>query len=264
MRELVADLSAEQAVLIRLLDGLPTDAWDRPSPADGWLLRDCVSHLAELDGVASYVAEGNAFREAPKKQPRAEAPKGLTAGQQWGREQAPAVLLGWYREEAERLQQAVEPLDAKARLPWAGPPMSARSFTTARLMEHWSHGLDIHDAAGAAPVDSGRLRHIAHIGFITRDFAYTNRGREAPRTRLRVELRSPDGETWTWGPSDAEDRVTGPAGDWCRVVTQRIHPSDTDLRSEGPHAREFLGLAQAFAGPPGAGRQPTMTTKEME
>jgi uncharacterized protein (TIGR03084 family) len=137
--------------------------------------------------------------------------------------------------------------------------MSARSFTTARLMEHWSHGLDIHDAAGVQPTDTDRLRHIAHMGYITRDFAYVNRGMEAPKTQLRVELASPGGETWAWGPEDGEDRVKGPAGDWCRVVTQRIHPDDTELRAEGPHAGEFLGLAQAFAGPPGAGRPPSQT-----
>jgi uncharacterized protein (TIGR03084 family) len=61
---------------------------------------------------------------------------------------------------------------------------------------------------------------------------------------------------WTWGPEDAEDRVSGSAGDFCRVVTQRIHVADTSLQAEGPHAAEFLSIAQAFAGPPGSGRAP--------
>ena len=57
------------------------------------------------------------------------------------------------------LAAALSPLDAKARLPWAGPPMSARSFATARLMEAWSHGLDAREAAGAdgAPSSQGRV-----------------------------------------------------------------------------------------------------------
>jgi uncharacterized protein (TIGR03084 family) len=138
--------------------------------------------------------------------------------------------------------------------------MSARSFTTARLMEHWSHGLDIHEAAGVPPIDTDRLRHIAHIGYITRDFSYTNRGMQAPATTLRLELEAPSGANWTWGPDDADDRISGPAGDFCRVVTQRIHVADTALRATGPHAMEFLHLAQAFAGPPGAGRQPKGAT----
>ncbi len=264
MQELLADLADERAVLVTLLDSVPDATWDVPSPADGWLLRDCVAHLADFDEVAAHVAEGRPFREAPKRMPKGTIGEGLTASQQWGREQAPADVLDWYQAAGARLHAALLPHEPKDRLPWAGPPMSARSFTTARLMEHWSHGLDIHDAVGVTPVDTERLRHIAHMGFITRDFAYVNRGLQAPATLLRVELESPTGATWSWGPDDAEDRVTGPAGDWCRVVTQRIHPADTALVAMGPHADEFLGLAQAFAGPPGAGRPPSKHTKPTE
>jgi uncharacterized protein (TIGR03084 family) len=123
-------------------------------------------------------------------------------------------------------------------------------------MEHWSHGLDIHDAAGVTPVDTDRLRHIAHLGYITRDYAYRAHGKTPPETKLYVELTSPSGALWQHGPEDAPDRIYGPAGDFCRIVTQRIHPSDTALRCEGPHAHEFLTIAQAFAGPPGSGRAP--------
>ena len=94
------------------------------------------------------------------------------------------------------------------------------------------------------------------MGYITRDFAYRTRGLEPPTTPLYVELTAPSGETWRWGPPDAPDRIEGTAGDWCRVVTQRIHADDTSLRCTGPHAREFLSVAQAFAGPPGKGRAP--------
>jgi hypothetical protein len=50
--------------------------------------------------------------------------------------------------------------------------------------------------------------------------------------------------------------VTGPAVDFCLVVTQRRHRADTALKAEGPHAEEWLSIAQAFAGPAGTGRQP--------
>jgi uncharacterized protein (TIGR03084 family) len=60
--------------------------------------------------------------------------------------------------------------------------------------------------------------------------------------------------TWTWGPEDAEDRVTGPALDFCLLVTQRRHRDDVDLKIEGPAAEEWLAIAQAFAGPAGPGR----------
>ena len=68
---------------------------------------------------------------------------------------------------------------------------------------------------------------------------------------MRVELAAPDGATWTFGPADAADRVTGPALDFCLLVTQRRHRADLALVATGPTADEWLDVAQAFAGPPG-------------
>jgi hypothetical protein len=51
--------------------------------------------------------------------------------------------------------------------------------------------------------------------------------------------------------------VTGPALDFCLLVTQRRHRSDLALQAEGAVADEWLDIAQAFAGPPGSGRQPS-------
>jgi uncharacterized protein (TIGR03084 family) len=71
-----------------------------------------------------------------------------------------------------------------------------------------------------------------------------------------VELTGPDGDLWTWGPADAADRVTGPALDFCLLVTQRRHRDDLALVIQGPAAAEWMSIAQAFAGPPGPGRRP--------
>ena len=78
----------------------------------------------------------------------------------------------------------------------------------------------------------------------------------APAEPFRVELTGPDGDLWTWGPDDAAQRVTGPALDFCLLVTQRAHRADLDLVAEGPDADQWLDIAQAFAGPPGGGRAP--------
>ena len=55
---------------------------------------------------------------------------------------------------------------------------------------------------------------------------------------------------------DAPQRVTGPALDFCLLVTQRAHRADLALTAEGPDADRWLDIAQAFAGPPGDGRTP--------
>ena len=69
-------------------------------------------------------------------------------------------------------------------------------------------------------------------------------------------MTGPDGDHWSFGPEDAANAVSGPAVEFCLVVTQRRHVADTALRAEGPVAIEWLAIAQAFAGPPGPGRRP--------
>ncbi len=253
MRELLADFVAEREVLGRVLAGLAADRWDVASPAEGWTLRDCVAHLAEMDERAAAVTTPDS--QPPQRGPRVPGSV-LTPAQVWARELPTDQVVAFWRDSGAALIEAMRPLKGDERLPWAGPPMSARSFLTARLMEYWSHGLDIHDAAEVAPVDSDRLRQIAHLGYITRGFSYRNRGMEEPGTPLYLELTAPSGDIWRWGPADAPDRISGGAGDFCRVVTQRVHCQDTSLRAEGRLALEYLVVAQAFAGPPGAGRPP--------
>jgi uncharacterized protein (TIGR03084 family) len=134
--------------------------------------------------------------------------------------------------------------------------MSAMSFATSRLMETWAHGQDIADGLDVATVPTARLRHVAELGVRTRGFSFTARGQRAPDVDVRVELDAPDGSLWMWGTSDV-DVVRGPARDFCLVVTQRRHPSDTALEISGDVARAWIAIAQAFAGPPTDQRPPT-------
>jgi uncharacterized protein (TIGR03084 family) len=132
--------------------------------------------------------------------------------------------------------------------------MSATSMATARFMETWAHGLDVHHALGAAPEVTDRIRHVAHLGVRARDFAYSVHGMQPPDEEFRVDLAAPSGEVWSWGPDDAAQTVTGPAYDFCLLVTQRINRADTSLVATGPDADRWLDIAQAFAGPSGHGR----------
>jgi uncharacterized protein (TIGR03084 family) len=129
-------------------------------------------------------------------------------------------------------------------------------MATARIMESWAHGEDVAGALGVRRPPTVRLRHIAHLGFRTLGHGFAAHGRPVPAAPVRVELAGPDGEVWAFGPADAADRVTGPALDFCRLVTQRRHRADLALVATGPVADEWLDVAQAFAGPPGAKRSP--------
>ena len=168
----------------------------------------------------------------------------------------PADLLGRWRASRPALAEALKAVPAGEKLPWFGPPMSPTSMATARYMETWAHGLDIAEALGIAVTPTDRIRHVAHIGVRTRDFAFANNGLAAPEEEFRVELTAPSGDLWTWGPEDARQTVRGPAYDFCLRVTQRRHHSDLDLVAEGVDASRWIEIAQAFAGPSGEGRGP--------
>ena len=123
-----------------------------------------------------------------------------------------------------------------------------------RLVQVGHEHLSVHAALGCDRAPTARLRHIAYLGVRTRDFAFTVHDRIPPATQFRVRLDAPDGSAWEWGPADAAQSVTGPVLDFCRLVTQRVHRDDTALVATGPDADTWLGIAQAFAGPPGTGR----------
>ena len=73
---------------------------------------------------------------------------------------------------------------------------------------------------------------------------------------MRVELDAPSGDRWTWGDDSSSDRISGPAEDFCLVVTQRRHVDDTSLEVTGDAARDWMHKAQAFAGGATSGPAP--------
>ena len=153
------------------------------------------------------------------------------------RAMTPDELLNAWRRGRLELIAAAASVAPDARIEWYGPSMSKRSFLTARLMEAWAHGQDVVDAIGAERPATDRLRHVAQLGVITRGRSYKNRGLEAPAGDVRVELAAPSGDMWTWGDADVDDSVSGPAEDFCLVVTQRRHVDDTrprGSRTAGP------------------------------
>jgi uncharacterized protein (TIGR03084 family) len=255
------DLAAEQESLDHIIAHLDPAAWDVATPAEGWTVRDQVTHLAFFDERARTAAEDpdRFTRElaAVAADPDAYVERHLERG----RRLPPAQLLGWWRGERQELLEGLARLDPSARVPWYGPAMSVASFTSARLMETWCHGQDVADALGVDRLPTRRLRHVAHLAVAARPFNYASHGRALPEGGVFVTLRGPDGATWEWGDPAAADRVEGDALDFCLVATQRRHRDDTDLRIEGPLAQEWMAIAQAFAGPPGPGRRPGQFTR---
>ena len=256
---LLEDLAAESADLDARVAPLTDDAWSTPTPAEGWDIRDTVNHLRSVDRDARLaVTDPGAFR-ALLERVATDAGGYVERLTVEGRTTPPAEVLADWRSGREALAEALRAVDPTVRVPWFGPPMSAASFVTARLMETWAHGQDVVDALGQDRPATPRLRSVAEIGVRARPFSYAVRGLPMPERPVRVELTGPDGEPWTWGPADAPDVVRGSALDFCLLVTQRRHRDDLELDVTGPAAEEWMGIAQAFAGPPGGGRAPLGT-----
>jgi len=252
---IVADLRAESDELDALVAGLPAQRWATATPAAGWTIAHQIAHLLWTDRVALIAVTDEATFTSEVVSAAAQNPTGFVdAAAEELAATAPADLLADWRSTRAALHDALLTVTEGRKLPWFGPPMSAASMATARLMETWAHGLDVADALGTSRPPTARLRSIAHIGVRTRDFAYAVHGLTPPADVFHVKLRAPDGSDWTWGPEDAAQRVEGSAEHFCMLVTQRRPRAALDVVAVGPDAEQWLTIAQAFAGPPGPGR----------
>jgi uncharacterized protein (TIGR03084 family) len=264
LRALTLDLVYESASLGAMLAALTADQWRLPTPAPGWTIADQVSHLAYFDETTlTSIRDPERFRrEAAALAGRGDDFPDQIAAEY--RHLGPAELLTWFMTARRALLQGYGSADPGARLPWYGLDMGPASSITARLMETWAHGQDIADTLGIERPATGRLRHVAYLGIRSLPYSYSVNGLPQPDAPIRVELAAPDGGEWTWGPATAADRVRGTALDFCLVVTQRRHRSDTGLVITGETATQWIGIAQAFAGAAGPGRPPLSATATSE
>lgn len=249
----LSDLEAEGAYLDDIVTQDGVSFGDR-TPSKGWSIGHQIGHLLWTDRVsilacrdpAGFARQAEAFGADPETTINDGA--SLEAGRP-----ADELIEAWRQGRAD-LMAALSDLPAGSRVPWFGPNMGVAGMASTRIMETWAHGLDITDALGLDPVPTLRLHHIAEMGVRTRDFAFSIHGRRSPWSAFRVELGAPDGGTWTWGPANAADRITGSALDFCMLVAQRRHRDDLALAATEGMADEWMDIAQVFAGPAGPGR----------
>jgi uncharacterized protein (TIGR03084 family) len=243
---LLADLEAEQAETQAALAPVGVDDWFRPTPAKGWDVRDTAAHLADTDEIAVDTCTGG---ERPLNEfaSRLASPEDATLwGVLRGRRRTGTEVLEWWEEASAVEREVLARLDPASRVPW-GLGMRPNSLVTARLMETWAHGLDVRAALDLPVTDTDRLRHVAWLGYRALPYAFSIAGRAQPPGELRVELTLPSGATYELGPAGAPNRVTGPAGEFCRLCVQRTTLAEaTVLRAEGDGAIAALEVARAF------------------
>ena len=241
--EVLDDLVAEQDRLEALLEGLDDAAWLAPSGAPGWTIAYVVLHLAQTEeavvasaagrgATAAFPDRATSLDDAMDQRVRAERA-------------APAAVFDRWRTARRAAVAALRSADPQQPLPWAAAPLKPRTLATTRLAEHWAHGLDVAEPLGRPFPATDRLRHVAWLGHGSLPYAFALAGLEAQP--VRCELVGPGGDTWTFGPADADSSITGPAGAFCRVGAQRLAPERSGLVAAGPHGASALRVLRTYA-----------------
>ncbi len=243
--ELLADLRAEDEALLAVLEPLTPERWDAPTPAQGWTIRDQVSHLSDTNEICIDTITGGPrpLNDAAKafSSPEEFTESGCTKGRAMSTED----VLEWFRTSAAKQLDVLAACDPKQRIPW-GLGMSATMMVTARLMEHWAHGTDIRKTLGLKPLLTPRLRSIAFLTLKAVPYALAYAQVEPPAGTLRAELTY-DGETWNLGPDDADNLITGDALEFCILGIRRTTRAETTtLKAYGPLAEAALDNLRAF------------------
>ena len=251
MLQEAADLLAEAEDLHGFLATLTEDDWRRPTTFKSWTPWDVVAHLHMFDAVSLLAVEGG----EPSVARRAELGAFMQRGERLTdiclRELGafgPADLLARWIATCRTMAAALGALEPDRRLPWFGPGMGVRMFTTARLMETWAHGQEVYDMKRVHRAPTDRLRHICVLGVKTFGWTFANRGQQPPGPPPRVRLTAPSGAIWEWNEASESGLVEGSAHDFCLTVAQVRNVADTALRVEGDVAQRWMAIAQCFAG----------------
>ena len=157
----------------------------------------------------------------------------------------PAETLERWRAARRASVAALRVADPARAVRWAAAPLRPQTLATTRLAEHWAHGLDITEPLGIAFPDTDRLRHIAWLGHATLPYAMRLAALEP--TDVHCVLTAPSGAVWAFGPADAANRISGPAGAFCRVGARRLAADESGLTVAGPHARGSLRVLRNYA-----------------
>ncbi len=250
MEQICVDIEAETEALAGVVDGFSEHQWRAPTVAEGWDSYETILHL----GATGWICDLAVSNPAGFAKVRARLANGEVSVHELVRSETKAKegneLWRWFLEIRGSMVNSLRKTEPKARITWLGPDIGARSLATSRLLETWTHSHDLADTFDVPYPPTDRLRHIAHIGYVTREFSYINRGMSMPDEPVRLELLSPNGESWTWGPSDAEQLVVSTAYEFCKVLTRRLPLRESTVETKGAFATEWMEIAQPWIEPP--------------
>ncbi|MFI5929090.1 TIGR03084 family metal-binding protein [Micromonospora sp. NPDC051543] len=256
LHQVISALTADGDDVDRLVSGLTPEQWALPTPAPGWTIAHQVAHLAATFRMAGLAAADPDAFTGMLGRLSGSFTANVEAAMRPFLAEEPDVLLARWRTERAAAEKAIAAVPATATVPWLVRPLPPAVLACAGMMELFGHGQDIADALGVHRLLTDRIRYLVGFGVRVWDFGYQARGLETPDVSFYFGLVAPSGARWEFGPADATERITGPASDFCLLVTRRRHRDDLALTATGPESQRWLDIAQAYRGPSGPGRAP--------
>ena len=230
------------------------------TPAPGWTIADQIAHLGWTDEVALLAAtDPEAFAAAVAA--FADGPASVDDAAASAAARPPAELLAWWRRPGPsgRRPRRRSGRDEAAMVRSA----DERGVDgDGRLMETWAHGQDVADALGVEPANRPTGCATSPTSACApATTPSTSTASTPPAEEFRGRARRAVGRHVDLGSAAGR-----PAGDraGARLLPAR-HPTTPPRRPRrhaprGADAEQWLTIAQAFAGPPGAGRPPERST----
>lgn len=254
--DVISALTATGDDVDRMVADLDPGKWSLPTPAVGWTIKHQIAHLTTIFSLAGLsAADGDRFTALLATLSN-DFNANVNAAMAPHLELEPDALFALWRETKSRTIDALAAVPPDQLVPWLVNPLPPVMLASAGLMELFGHGQDIADALGITREWDDRLGFLVAFAVRTKDFGYLARGERPPAEEFRFEITAPSGKRWDYGPEDAAQRISGPAVDFCLLVTRRRHHEDLAVTASGDLAARWLEIAQAYRGPAGEGRAP--------
>lgn len=258
------------AGLIALLRALPHHAWDAPTSAGAWRVRDVVAHM--LDGDLRRIGIDRDGHTPPAPAEPITDYAGLLTwldalNAEWvaaARRISPRILIELLEltgPEVAKIMAAHDPTaDATFPVAWAGQEVSPMWLDIGReFTERWHHQDQLRAATGAPPLVAPHLlRPVIAVSLHALPAAYAQ-VRSGPETRVELVVTGQAGGSWTlvqgeggWrlneggagaslndaGDPAAACRVTAPDLVTARLLLHRLRPDEAaaQIRVDGDAA----------------------------
>jgi uncharacterized protein (TIGR03083 family) len=191
-----------------ILRRLPSDAWNRPTAAGSWTVRDVVAHL--VDGTMRRLSFDRDRLTPPSPRRPISGDRDFVAfinelNADWvslAHRFSPRVLTDVYASMSRDLAEFFEevPLDAPALfgVSWAGEAESQAWFDIGReFTEHWHHQAQIREAVDAPPPSNPDwLRAV--LGVAVRGLPHAYRDVHGTSgDAIAIEITGVSGGAWT-------------------------------------------------------------------